>query len=197
MGRPKNFDETKALQAAMRLFWQKGYPATSLKELEIVMGLNPTSIYNAFGSKSGLFEKALKLYLDTVLIKFLTPLNTAKPIAEVINSMLMEVINLHYNKPNPGGCMVVLSLLESDQLDEGAKIMLDSALFLLRDAIIKRLEQGQESGEINLRLKCSVTANHMVALIPGVITMAKSGFSRKELEELMVSSSTLLLRNID
>ncbi len=194
MGRSKNFDEKKALQAAMLLFWRKGYSASSLKELEFVMGLKPTSIYNTFGSKRDLFERALNFYLENVLIKFIEPLNDINSVKEAIHSVLMEVIQLHYTKSHPGGCMVVLSLLESEQLDVKTKKILDLALFQLRDFIFKRLEQGQDTGELNPKLNCMATANHVIALIPGVITMAKSGFTRQELEELMSHSCNILLQ---
>ncbi|MFK5951236.1 MAG: TetR/AcrR family transcriptional regulator [Methylococcales bacterium] len=194
MARTKSFDENKVLESAMLLFWKKGYSATSMKELEHVMGLKPTSIYNAFGSKRDLFEKALNFYLQTALARFIESLVNAKSAKDALNSVLKEVIHLHFNKSHPGGCMVVLSLLESEQHDAKTKEILDSALFRLRDSIIKRLEQGQKTGEINSEMDCQIIANHVIALITGMITMAKAGFSRKELEGLIYSSSGVLLQ---
>jgi len=194
MARTKNFDENKVLESAMLLFWKKGYSATSMKELEHVMGLKPTSIYNAFGSKRDLFIKVLNLYLQSALAKFIKSLKGEKSIKTALNDVLNETIHLHFNKSHPGGCLVVLSLLENDQHDIKTKKILNSALFLLRDSITKRLELGQETGEINSEMKCKVVANHMTALITGMITMAKAGFSKKELEELIYSSSSGLLK---
>lgn len=77
MARTKNFDEVKVLESAMLLFWKKGYSATSMKELEQVMGLTITSIYNAFGNKRALFEMALNYYLQHILSKFIESLNNA------------------------------------------------------------------------------------------------------------------------
>lgn len=57
MGRTKAFDEEAALAAAMRLFWQKGYGATSIGDLERAMALKRTSIYNTFGNKRALFQR--------------------------------------------------------------------------------------------------------------------------------------------
>ena len=52
----------KALDAAMHLFWEKGYSATSLSDLTEKMGIQRPSLYAAFGDKEGLFEAALRRY---------------------------------------------------------------------------------------------------------------------------------------
>src|SRR5271154_2740530 len=64
MPRPREFDETVALEAAMECFWQRGYEAPSLRDLTASMGLTAPSLYNAFGDKEELFARALERYLD-------------------------------------------------------------------------------------------------------------------------------------
>jgi AcrR family transcriptional regulator len=67
VARPKSYDRTAALIAARDLFWERGYEATSIAELEQRMGLNRSSIYQDFGSKHALFEEALACYADRVI----------------------------------------------------------------------------------------------------------------------------------
>lgn len=62
MARPIEYDKEVVLNKAMRLFWKKGYEATSMKELVSVTGLTTRSMYNIFGSKNGLFEACLDWY---------------------------------------------------------------------------------------------------------------------------------------
>jgi len=188
VARTKNFDENEVLELAMYLFWKKGYSATSMKELEQVMGLNPTSIYNAFGSKRELFKKVLDLYLHTLLSRFIESVEKAETARQAVNNVLRESLNLHFNVSNPGGCLVVLSLLEKEQHDESTKAMLDSALQHLQNAISVRLNQAQKDGEIRLGVDNNVMANHVTALIVGMITMARAGFSRADLEALIKKS---------
>ena len=61
-GRPRSFDRTKALEAALRTFWQRGYEPASVPELCAAMGVNPPSMYAAFGSKVALFIEAMEHY---------------------------------------------------------------------------------------------------------------------------------------
>ena len=67
MARPQAFDTAHAVRAARDLFWERGYDATSISDLERVTGINRSSLYNAFGSKRGLFDHAVRDYLDVVV----------------------------------------------------------------------------------------------------------------------------------
>ena len=59
MARPREFDESAALDAAVDCFWREGYEATSVRDLAARMGITGTSLYNAFGDKRSLFRQAL------------------------------------------------------------------------------------------------------------------------------------------
>jgi TetR/AcrR family transcriptional repressor of nem operon len=67
MGRKKGYDREVVLSQAMRLFWERGFHATTTRELTEGMGLNVYSLYAEFGSKEGLFEAALDRYDRTVV----------------------------------------------------------------------------------------------------------------------------------
>ena len=64
-GRPISFDKDAALEAAMLLFWERGFEGTSMADLTLAMRLNPSSIYAAFGDKYALFSLAVKRYMDS------------------------------------------------------------------------------------------------------------------------------------
>src|ERR1700761_2872773 len=61
-GRPRSFCTDTALDRAMTVFWRKGYEGASLAELTEAMGINPPSLYAAFGNKEGLFRAVLERY---------------------------------------------------------------------------------------------------------------------------------------
>jgi TetR/AcrR family transcriptional repressor of nem operon len=51
MARPREFDETVVLEAAMNCFWARGFGQTSIRDLAEQMGITGASLYNAFGDK--------------------------------------------------------------------------------------------------------------------------------------------------
>ena len=65
MARPRSFDETTVLDAALGGFWGRGYEATSIRDLTAAMGISGPSLYNAFGDKRALFAEALDHYCRT------------------------------------------------------------------------------------------------------------------------------------
>lgn len=64
-GRPRGFDVEAGVDTAMRLFWEQGYDAVGVAELAQTIGINPPSLYAAFGSKRALFARALDHYSAT------------------------------------------------------------------------------------------------------------------------------------
>ncbi|MEO6714384.1 MAG: helix-turn-helix domain-containing protein, partial [Mycobacteriales bacterium] len=64
MGRPREFDMATALDAAVDVFWERGYESTSVADLEIATGLSRSSLYQAFGSKRTLYQASLDRYKE-------------------------------------------------------------------------------------------------------------------------------------
>src|SRR6516165_4217971 len=64
MARPREFDESVVLDAAVNCFWTRGYEATSVRDLAAEMGITGPSLYNAFGDKRSLFRTALERYVQ-------------------------------------------------------------------------------------------------------------------------------------
>lgn len=64
-GRPREFDRDAALEAAMFLFWRKGFEAASMHDLCDAMGVRSPSLYAAFESKEALYLAAFEHYVAT------------------------------------------------------------------------------------------------------------------------------------
>src|SRR3970282_588863 len=84
IGRPRAFDVDQALDRALDVFWRKGYEGATLCDLTAAMGINPPSLYAAFGNKEGLFRKALDRYRDLQAVSRDRALNapTVRAVAE-------------------------------------------------------------------------------------------------------------------
>jgi len=79
MGRMPTFDRATVVDAARDVFWQRGYAEAGIVELEAATGLTRSSLYNAFGSKRGLFDAVLGAYLDDIVRTRLRPLGGGDP----------------------------------------------------------------------------------------------------------------------
>jgi TetR/AcrR family transcriptional repressor of nem operon len=114
MGRQQAFDTVHAVEAARDLFWQLGYDAVSLSDLERATGLNRSSIYNAFGSKRGLFDVAVENYLATIIRPRIAPLldpsnspsEAADALIRYFTALAETVAGLPADSPRQG-CLLV------------------------------------------------------------------------------------------
>jgi TetR/AcrR family transcriptional regulator, transcriptional repressor for nem operon len=62
VARTKEFNQEQALDAAMHLFWERGYEATSIQDLVDATGVQRQSLYDTFGSKHEIFLQSLVRY---------------------------------------------------------------------------------------------------------------------------------------
>ena len=108
-GRPRTFVEHEVLDAAMQVFWRHGYEASSISQLRAATGLSSASLYGAFGSKEGLFERAIGHYIaGPGRVSELVGDLTLDPL-EALDQMLHGTIEMQSDPAHPGGCLVALS----------------------------------------------------------------------------------------
>lgn len=178
MGRTRQFDERQVLIAAMLVFWEKGYEATSIQDLEEAMGLKRTSIYNAFGNKRSLFERVVTCYKESIMSALFDALDNAPDIRTGIKRLLNEVLEIHFNEDYPGGCLVVLSVLESGQHDEQSSAALANTIQELKQGLQARLLKARKRGELPAELDAGSTATTIAATMAGMMVLGKAHFSR-------------------
>src|SRR5580698_9405051 len=106
MGRPRSFDEGTALDAAMRLFWERGYEGTSMADLTKAMGLNAPSIYAAFGDKKSLFRLAAQRYADGPA-QYQAKALREPTLGGVIQALFRNTIEFLNDSGHPSGCMTL------------------------------------------------------------------------------------------
>lgn len=183
MARTKQFDERQALVSAMLVFWEKGYEGTSINDLEQAMGLKRTSIYNAFGNKSALFERVMSCYKESVMAALFTELDSAPDIREGVRRMLNGALDIHFDEDNPGGCLVVLSIVESGQHDEQSQASMQQTFHELKSALQKRLSKAKKSGALSKNLDAGSTATTIATTMAGMMVMGKANFTKASLKK--------------
>ncbi len=192
MSRTKQFDERQALVSAMLVFWEKGYEGTSIHDLEQAMGLNRTSIYNAFGNKRAIFSRVMTCYQESVMSALFAELARAPDIREGVRRLLNGALNMHFDEDNPGGCLMVLSMLESHQHDEQSMAAMQAAFHNMKSTLQTMLGKAKKAGELSPDLDVSSMATTITTTMSGMMVMGMAGFSRAALKKTINQVVSLL-----
>ncbi|WP_227271485.1 TetR/AcrR family transcriptional regulator [Roseobacter weihaiensis] len=104
-GRPRIIDRQAALDAAVRLFWERGYDGASLTDLTGAMGLSRPSLYAAFGDKDALFLRALGRYGETIGADPMVAFERAIDIQTATRAFLETSLRSNTAPDMPPGCL--------------------------------------------------------------------------------------------
>ncbi|ANY75986.1 TetR/AcrR family transcriptional regulator [Paenibacillus ihbetae] len=148
-GRPREFKDEAVIDAAMEVFWEKGYEASSTQELCERTGLGKGSLYNAFGSKHELFEQVLRRYSRIGLERSIEILGRPIPVKERLRALFMWAIDMDFADPNHRGCLAVNVSMERAGRDPMVERTFGEYLQTLEKHIIAAIEAGIQSGEIS------------------------------------------------
>ncbi|WP_090109255.1 TetR/AcrR family transcriptional regulator [Limimaricola pyoseonensis] len=113
MPRAAPYDREQALDAALALFWRKGFHATSLKDLEAELAMKPGSIYAAFHSKEALFRSVLDRYAERMRVELAGIAGQASPLG-ALSGYLRALGGLLEAGGPSRACMLVKTLLETN-----------------------------------------------------------------------------------
>lgn len=116
MARPLEFDRADALDAALQLFWARGYQATSLSDLVAAMGISRSSFYAVFGDKAALFRECLDLFAERS-IGLLSRARAERPPLEALRSFFSFSLDQAEGEEGTWGCLIVNSVLELAEVD--------------------------------------------------------------------------------
>jgi AcrR family transcriptional regulator len=183
-GRPRAFDRDVALDRATRLFWAKGYAATSISDLTEAMGIGSPSLYAAFGSKEGLYAEALRHFGERFEALVWGNFRAASTAFEAVEALLLDsaaAFTGSCGQNDPRGCMVTLSAVGSEGHAElGERVRAARALAVTR--VEQRLARAVTEGELASDVDVSGFARLVVAVQNGMSILARDGASRAELE---------------
>ncbi|MEV0613178.1 TetR/AcrR family transcriptional regulator [Nonomuraea sp. NPDC050404] len=186
MARPRKFEEDRAVEAAMRAFWDAGYEATSTQDLCTATGLGRSSIYNTFTSKHDLFERSLRHYMDERTARTADLMERELPIREKIRTVLWWAVEP--DPDDPVGCLVVNALVELGPRDaEIAEVLRrdqDRRIEILRTAI----EAARCRGELGADKDPLALAHFVAATISGLRVAARGGSGRAALESIATTA---------
>lgn len=184
MPRHREFDPEKALEAAMRLFWQKGYEGASYADLSAATGVARPGLYAAFGDKRTLFLKALDLYERQEMAFMRDALNRPSAL-EVIETLLRQSAKANLQPGKPHGCLGINGALAC--AEEGLPIQaeLNRRRAVSLRLLEERLKRAQKEGDLPITLNASALARFMATLMQGVAVQAKAGVAASQIRSML------------
>lgn len=190
-GRPRAFDRDKALQCALNVFWQCGYEPASVAQLCAAMGINPPSLYAAFGNKAQLFLEAANYYEHAFWDDARANLETEPDVKAAITRFFLTAADILTSSSAPCGCLVVLAAInvspESQPVIDALKVLRRSS----REAFKKRLSRARVEGQLAPGIDIPGFAMTLHALIEGMSIQARDGASRAELTKIAKTVAAL------
>lgn len=184
MGRRREFDIEKVLDAVVCVFWRKGYEGASYTDLTEAAGVERPALYSAFGNKEALFRRALVRYYEQHMgfIPEAFELPTAR---EVAAHILYHSAELNTRHPDHSGCLGINGVLAGSDDAEPVR----QALIEFREAgearLRERFERAKTEGDLPDDANPDALAAFVMAVLHGMSVQAKAGFSRDKLETVV------------
>lgn len=182
--RTKEFEPDEIADAAMRVFWQRGYAATSIQNLVEGTGLSRSSLYSTFESKQGLFQQALRRY-EAVTTSNVALLSGSGASKTLIRELLMRVAEDELGDPQRRGCLVANAALELAGQDEGAAKLVAHNFQRLQKALEKLIQRGQQSGEVAAEKNPQALARFFVNTMQGMRVLSKGSMPSQRRQSLL------------
>lgn len=174
MARTREFDEEKVLDAAMQLFWEKGYEATSISDLTTRMGIQRPSIYSAFGDKKELFETALRKYTMSRASDVRARLQSHSSVKEAFLTFFEHVVAEEYAVDRSRGCFCINTMVELAPHDEKFEILTREHQMYLAVIFQETIERGIQSGELEADIDARSLSQALILSLIGLTVMLKS-----------------------
>jgi AcrR family transcriptional regulator len=181
MGRHREFDVEKVLDAAVAVFWRKGYEGASYSDLVKATGVERPALYSAFGNKEALFRKALARYSELYLdyIPEALGLSTAR---EVVTHILRKAVDHNTRFEDRMGCLGINGAVASSDDAEPIRKALAEFRAAGRERLRERLEKAQAEGDLPKSAAPDALAAFIMTVTQGIAVQAKGGMSRELLE---------------
>jgi len=166
-GRPSIYDNREVVAKAQRVFWTKGFTATSLEEVLTAMGIGSGSFYNAFkGGKKELFSKAIQQRREA-FNEFKTALDQSEAPVELIKDFFRSIARADH-QTHIQGCLIVNTVVEMASLDADLE---EEAVVILKEVeqlYTKAIRRAQKNGTLKNQTDPVVLGRYLITLWNGI-----------------------------
>ena len=190
-GRPKAFDETEALTAAMYYFWEHGYDNTSLENLLLAMGIKKSSFYATFKSKEAVFSRTLELYRNQN-IAFMRDLKNKIGPKKAMLTLLELTIKELEEIGKVRGCLLINSGKECYNRYDNLSQQIHAEFNFMQDMFIEFIEEAQKVGEITSTKEARVISGRYMNTLNGLIVTIQAGASQALIDDIIENLKEIL-----
>lgn len=169
----KRFDEDSVLEAAMTLFWERGYKGVSMTDLVDTLGVSRSSLYDTFGQKEDLFRSALLRYDRIHRQEWLTELGARFDPIESIRQAFEDVIEAP-EEQRRFGCLLVNATLDVPLGEREFADLVRNAFDATEAFFQGQLEEAVARGELPADTNCPALAASLLAMFLGLRVLTRA-----------------------
>ncbi|MDX1332535.1 MAG: TetR/AcrR family transcriptional regulator [Robiginitalea sp.] len=173
MPRTKTFDEKAVLEKAMELFWTQGYHATSIQDLVDHLGINRASLYDTYGGKESLFQKAFRHYREQNTARIKQFLEQMPEVREGLGTLFNGAIKEAAADADRKGCFVVNTATELIPGDPTLLQVLAENKRTFEQLFYDYLKKGEETGQFPAGKNLRAIASLLFTLYNGLKVVSK------------------------
>jgi len=197
MARPAKFSDDELLDRAMMLLWQRGWAATSIRDLEASLDVKAPSIYRRFGSKDGLAAAAIERYIDRIVwgrvSKYLT--GADDPIAN-IEGFLCSAVSAHGDDGRLWGCLLTTCSIEHGTPGCELAAAIARGFAVIESGLRREAERAAELGRLADGVDVDDATATMVLAMQGLMAMSRRRSSSADLITRARSSVSVVSRRV-
>lgn len=173
----RGFDKDKAVAAAMREFWRRGFEGVSIDDLTAAMGVSRPTLYAAFGGKEDLFRRALEHYEreEGAFYREAAEAPSAKGVAE---ALLRGALKLFPGDATPPGCLYVAHLVARGAEADAVRAEMMARARVGEKVMRQRFERAAAEGDLDPAVDPVALAYMLLGLVQGLAVQASSGVPR-------------------
>jgi len=174
VARTKEFDPDAALQAALELFWRRGYEATSMADLVEHLGIGRASLYATFGSKHELYLKAFDRYCENRDALLLRELSAPGPALPAVRSVIRRFAGEAADERRLSGCLVTNTAAELAPHDLEAARRVEQRWDYVETLLHSALVRAQAQAELPADRDPRTLARMLLVVMQGLRVVGKA-----------------------
>jgi len=186
MSKQAKFDRDDVIEKAKNLYWQKGYHATSMRNLQEVVDMRPGSIYAAFGSKDNLFKEALNRYAQESNALLSECMAQETKVLQGLKRFLRTVTRCNERVAPNSMCMMVKTVSELTDNDTPELLAIATGILeKVESSFTDIFQRAIDNGEINKMKDPAELARHFQIQIIGLRTYAQIKNNEQAVEQFI------------